>query len=303
MEINELNKNANGGTELMGRRLYASVDNELLNKFQIIQSRVRTLDPDKKKIYWVHDLPGDPEVQHLKNGGWKKFEKLVFVSHWQQQMYNLMLGVPYSAGVVIQNAINPLKIKEDRNDKEIRLIYTSTPHRGLELLYPVFDHLSKIYGNIYLDVFSSFELYGWKERDAHYSNLFEKLEAHPNIFYHGACANETVRSYLEVSDIFTYPSIWQETSCLCLIEAMSAGLTCVHSSLAALPETSMGHTMMYNYNENVNQHANVFANSLAYAIETHKQQQGNNKIQKLCADDAYNLDVFSAKWKLLLESI
>ena len=44
MEINELSKNAMGGTELMMSRLHKNVDKELLDKFQIIPSRVRDLD-------------------------------------------------------------------------------------------------------------------------------------------------------------------------------------------------------------------------------------------------------------------
>jgi len=96
MEKNELNKEAKGGTELMQERLHQRLDPEILNKFQIIPTRVRDIDPDRKTILWLHDLHGDPEVQHLKNGGWEKFDKLVFVSHWQQQMFNAYLGVPYS---------------------------------------------------------------------------------------------------------------------------------------------------------------------------------------------------------------
>ena len=44
-----------------------------------------------------------------------------------------------------------------------------------------------------------------------------------------------------------YPNTFKETSCLCLIEAMSAGCVCVHSSLGALPDTSNGLTCMYEY--------------------------------------------------------
>jgi hypothetical protein len=63
VEVNELNKNARGGTELMQERLHKSIPEQLLNKFQIIPSRVRELDPDKKKILWLHDLPHDPESE------------------------------------------------------------------------------------------------------------------------------------------------------------------------------------------------------------------------------------------------
>lgn len=309
MELNELNKNAKGGTELMAERLYKYVDNNLLNQFQIIQSRVRDLDHSKKKIYWVHDLPLDPEVQHLKDGGWKKFDKIVFVSHWQQQMYNAYLGVPYSAGTVLRNAIDPLPFHKKDFSGPIRLIYFSTPHRGLNILYSVFDILSKEFDNIELDVYSSFELYGWPQRDEPYKELFKALNEHPKINYHKSVSNDEIRKAIMKSHIFAYPSTWQETSCLCLIEAMSGGLVSVHSSLAALPETSMGLTAMYGYSENFEQHAAMFYRHLHRVImmvsdpDSRMKIDNNIFLAKQLADSTYGWETRAKEWEGLLRGL
>ena len=269
MEVNELNKNAMGGTELMAHRIETMIGPELLAGVQIIHSRARNIDPNRKTIYVLHDLPNDPEVQHLKNDGWKKYDLLVFVSHWQKQAYETYLGIPPSAGIVISNAIVPIEDHHKPADK-VRLIYFSTPHRGLEILYPVFDALYKQHkDNIELKVFSSFDLYGWESRDAPYAPLFAAMKDHPGVAYSKSISNDQIREELKHSHIFAYPSIWPETSCLCLIEAMSAGLTCVHSSLAALPETSMGLTHMYEYHEDINVHANRFYEELNVVIKSH----------------------------------
>jgi glycosyltransferase involved in cell wall biosynthesis len=302
MELNELNQNAKGGTELMADRLYSYVDNRLFDEFQIIQSRVRDLDSKKKKILWLHDLHGDGEVSHLKDGGWKKFDKLVFVSHWQQQMYNAYLGVPFDAGVVLKNAIKPIEEHQKPDDK-IRLIYYSTPHRGLELLYPAFDELCKHYDDVELTVYSSFGLYGWPQRDEPYKQLFKALDDHPRIRYSGSVSNKHIRNELKNHHIFAYPSIWQETSCLCLIEAMSAGLECVHSSLAALPETSMGLTRMYQYTEDMQVHVNTFFQALVNAVEIQKQVKPDYQVQKLVANHEYNWDTRAKEWTNLLTSL
>ena len=96
MERNEVNKNAMGGTELMMKRLYDTLDPNLLDRFQIIGSRARELKEDKVRILWQHDLPDDPESAHLANGGWKRYHKLVFVSNWQMQRYIQMYDIPWS---------------------------------------------------------------------------------------------------------------------------------------------------------------------------------------------------------------
>lgn len=297
-----LSKAPRGGTELMADRIN-SLPPELLSRFQIIHSRVRELDPNKKKIYVLHDLPGDPEVEHLKNGGWKRFDKLVFVSHWQQQMYNAYLGVPFHAGVVLQNAINPIEKHEKPTDK-IRLMYFSTPHRGLELLYPMYDKIYKDIGDrIELNVFSSFDLYGWDVRDEPYKPLFEKMKQHPGINYSKSVSNECIREELKRSHILAYPSIWQETSCLVMIEAMCAGLVCVHSSLAALPETAMGCTYMYGYTENYNEHMARFEANLRDAIEdlSAGDVMSEDRIEFL--NETYSWENRKWQWEELLTSL
>ena len=103
IESNELDRNAMGGTELMKYGLYERLPKELLEKFQIIPSRVRDIDPDRIPILWNHDLAGDPETLHLKGVKAEdlKFKKLVFVSHWQLQQFQNGLQVPYSKSVVL----------------------------------------------------------------------------------------------------------------------------------------------------------------------------------------------------------
>ena len=308
MEQNELSKNAKGGTELMLERLYSSVPQPILSKFQIIPSRLRELEENKKHIYWVHDLAGDPEVEHLKAGNWQNFDKIVFVSNWQQQMYKTILGVPYSAGTVIKNGIIPIEAHEKPEDV-IRLVYFSTPHRGLDILVNVFSQLAKQYNNIELDIISSFELYGWKERDKPFLPIFNYCKRHPKINYYSSMSNEQIREHLKKCHIFAYPSKWEETSCLCLIEAMSAGLLCVHSSLGALPETSMNLTMMYDYREDDRAHAEIFYSNLKQAIDLYSSTKNFPKIMeavnegKKLVDSANNWENKKLQWENLLRHL
>lgn len=272
MELNDANTNANGGTEQVTRRLFDLLSTEELDKVQIITSRVRTLDPDKLRLYHLHDLPGDPEASHLRQQESRdRFDKLVFVSNWQYQQYRNELAIPFSLqSCVIENGVDPIGWveKTDPRTNPIRLIYTPTPHRGLELLVPVFEHLAEIFDFIELDVYSSFNLYGWPDRDIPFQPLFDRCKAHPRIRYHGTVAPDVLRKAYQEAHIFAYPSIWQETSCRCLIEAMMAGCLCVHPNLGALPETSGGLTDSYNSTDDTNDHSQQFAIHLAQMINT-----------------------------------
>lgn len=307
VEVNELNKNARGGTELMQERLHNALSPELLSKFQIIPSRVREIDPARIPILWLHDLPNDPESQHLSDRELRtRFKKIVAVSDWQMQLYNVVLGLPYSECTVIKNAITPIEIDKKEYDGTVRIIYHTTPHRGLELLVPVFEKLCEFHDNIELDVFSSFSIYGWTERDEPYKPLFERCRNHPKIRYHGAVSNEQIREELKKSHIFAYPSIWPETSCLAAIEAMSAKNLVVCPNYAALPETTAGFANMYQWTENMNDHANRFFAVLDATISDIKNNgihQRRLDFQKDYYDVMYNWNMISQKWEATLNGL
>jgi len=301
---------AMGGTELMNKALYDRVDKDLLEKFYIIKSRVRWTDPNKKNILWLHDTWDDPESQHLKDEeARERFAKLVFVSNYQLATYNMGLGVPYHHSTVLRNAIEPITIsKEDKgtDSDPIRIIYHTTPHRGLNLLYAAVDEISKqMKEKIHLDVYSSFEAYGWKERDKPYENLFQMIKDHPQMTYHGYKPNDVVREALKKANIFGYPSTWSETSCISAIEAMSAGCEVVCSNLAALPETTGNWATMYQFSEDPNTHANVFANQLFGAIKNYWNEDSQKKraFAKNWTDNFYNWDLRASEWTNLLQNL
>ena len=309
MVRSSLNKNSWGGTEQIAQKMVDSIDKNILAQFQIVFSRLtEPLDASKVRIFYCHDLADDPySEQALGNGNWKNFHKIVFVSHHQMNQYIKKYSLPSSVCIVMLNAIEPLDINVlDRasSTSPIRIGYWSTPHRGLEILVPVFDLLAREY-DIELDVYSSFEIYGWGERDKPYQQLFDKCRSHEKINYYGSVPNAQLRKSLADIDIMGYPSIWEETSCLCLMEAMSAGILPVHSNLGALYETAANWTVMYQYMEDPQQHAATFYQAMKFAIENvcTNDMVGRLQAQKSYADSFYNWQVRKTQWEALLVSL
>lgn len=271
IDENELSRNAMGGTELMlaglQKHVYPLFSEDFLDQFQIIPSRVRNLDEKKIRIYWVHDLETDPETEHLANEGWNKFHAIVFVSYWQRDRYIAKYNIPYHLCHVIKNAVDfPVPVDHRRTvpgvDGPLKFIYTPTPHRGLELLIPVMKHYMTEHPETELHVYSSFDLYGWSEKNSIYQRIFDDIDEHPKMFNHGTVPNQEIQNRLLDAHVFVYPSIWPETSCLCLIEAMVAGCHCIHSDFAVLPETAMGYTQMYGFQSDPQRHANAFYSNI-----------------------------------------
>lgn len=300
---------AMGGTEMIAENIRELVDPEILSKFNLIHSRVRdeNISKDLKNILIMHDTWDDPENQHLaKESSLKRFEKIVFVSHYQQATFNIKLNVPFEKSVVIQNAINPIDITdEDKKSDLIRLIYHTTPHRGLDLLIPVVEKIAEIQPNIHLDVYSSFNIYGWGDRDKPYEKLFDRIRNSPNMTYHGYQPNSVVREALKKTHIYAYPNIWPETSCISVLEAMSARCNVLCPNFAALPETCSNFATMYGFNENYNKHANLFANILLLEIKEYWDENNQNKLkfQKMYFDNFYNWNIRGAQWNAFFKSL
>lgn len=302
---NEISVNAFGGTEIAKRSLASVIDPALLANTQIVCSRIRELDPAKIRIFWAHDLPHDPESAQLKNKALQeKFHHMVFISNWQYQQYRTVLGLPYShAHSVIETGIEPAPLKDKPTDT-IRLVYTSTPQRGLQILLPVFDALCKKYTNIHLDVYSSFKIYGWDDADKQFEPLYQMCREHPHITYKGFVPNQQLKDELLDAHIFAYPCIWPETSCRAMLEAMSARLLCVHPNFAALPDTAANMTMMYQGDDDINAHANIFYAALDASIRQWQDNPeriltGSHMVKKY-VDARFGMENITAQWTSLL---
>ena len=292
-----------GGTELSHLALMDRIPDYLKKNIDIV-SRPSEVDSAKKTVLWVHDLPA--EMTFLENEQIRdKFDGIVFVSSWQQFVFHFNLGVAYSESCVIRNAIVPIPRHDKPDDGKIRLVYHPTPHRGLELLVPTFIELCKDMDYLHLDVFSNFDIYGWSEYNKEYEYLYQQCRDHPNITYHGTQPNDVVRRALQNADIFAYPCIWRETSCIAAMEAMSAGCAIVAPDYAALPETLGNFHIRYDWIEDPVEHCRRFKNKLIYTIENIKSDHmiSRLRLQKEYADQFYSWENRIDEWINYLSSI
>jgi len=312
--FDKINENAFSGTELTMRKVNELLDPVLSEKVAIARD-IKLLENDSRpRIYWVHGIPGDtPANPAIENRTirdpatrWNYIDRIVFVSEWQQaqyaKQYKLTPKELKERTCVIRNAIHPIEAHTKPSGK-IKLIYTSVPVRGLNVLYQVFSEIADRYPNVELDVYSSFNIYGIPHMDKRFERLFDALRAHPQINYYGTVSNSELREALKQSHIFAYPSTFMETSCVALIEAMSAGLLCVHSSIAGLPETAAGHTNMYEWCTSPT-HEKRFAEHLERAI---KQYINGNlsgiPAQQQYINDNYSWDVRMEEWNNFIKEI
>jgi glycosyltransferase involved in cell wall biosynthesis len=255
----------------------------------------------ERNVLWVHDLPADMPFMASPKAR-NEFHGIVFVSSWQQNVFFMNMGVSYSESVVIRNAITPVVAKQKNSDK-IRLVYHPTPHRGLQILVPVFVDLCQNHPNLHLDVFSNFDIYDRPQMNETFEPIYDICRKHPNITYHGTQSNDVVRDALASSHIFAYPCIWRETSCISALEAMSAGCLVITPEYAALPETIGSFGYSYPWVEHHVEHSRIFTKMLTRAIHNLNTESQRLSMQKQYVDIFYNWELRKQEWEAYLLSI
>ena len=229
-----------GGTEILLQALNKYLGAYWNNDVNLIASSCKhgLIMPDKKNVIWQQLDTDQENVQLMSDKTFiDKIDYFIYGSNWAYEKYRIFYKIPENKSIVIKNAIEPVPFITKPTGK-IKLIYTSTPWRGLSVLLDAFEMLNR--DDIELDVYSSTIIYGdgfANLTKGVYDQLFDRAKRMKNVNYMGYATNAGIRKAVQKAHIFAYPSIFQETSCLSALEAGAAGCKMVVSNFGALYET------------------------------------------------------------------
>jgi glycosyltransferase involved in cell wall biosynthesis len=236
----------------------------------------------------------------------KAINATVYVSHWQLEKFRYLFQVPLSNAHVIRNAIEPIEFKLKSKDGKLKLIYTSTPFRGLSILLDVFQMLDR--DDIELEVYSSTAIYSSGYQAAYgdlYKDLFDRAKSMKNVNYHGYAENKDIHKALQEAHILAYPSIFEETACLAMIEAGAAGCSLVTTDLGALPETGSMYANMMTIKSDEKDIKVAYAQHLNQAINDYwdKSNQEMLKEQSDFYNKFYSWERRAKEWNEFFEKV
>ena len=256
-----------GGTEIQYQLLYKYVDNDLLDNFLITTSVPEKipLSKDKINILWQQNSYDQPNLINWFSNkeNHHKYDFYVFNSHWCYEKFRMRFKIPENKCTVIKNAVETFPEKNFVRKDKIKLIYHSTPWRGLNVLLGAMQKVKS--KDVELDVYSSTQIYGDAFKDANdsqYKDLYEQAKKLPNVNYIGYVSNDEIRKRIQDYDLYVFPSIWEETSCISAIESLAAGLHMVTTNYGALFETCSEWPVYINYTKDYKNLAELFAFSI-----------------------------------------
>lgn len=291
-----------GGTELLHNNLLKYVGSDWANRINLIVSACRPefVDPNRVNVVWQHLAYDQAAIIGMAYPEFiQSIQHFVYVSEWQLREFERRFATDLSQNRVIRNAIEPIEFIIKPEDK-IRLIYTSTPNRGLRVLLEAFRILNR--KDVELHVYSSDVIYGASyaaQRAREHAELFHRCKTTPGIVYKGFAANKAVRQALQSAHILAYPSIYEETSCLAAIEAGAAGCRIVTTDLGALPETcsDWARFVDYAYGDDLGILAEKYAAVLNEEIDLVSQNTYNQQEQSRWFNDRYSWSNRAEEWK------
>ena len=208
-------------------------------------------------IHWATLLPQQSSYDLFKiEDNLNTWDEFIFVSYYQQMKFLEQYNFKGKTSV-LKNGISKYFEKQNLfpdnvfniQNKKLQMIYTSIPYRGLKQVVEVFNIVKKQVPNITLEIYSSMNLYQMNDDDAQF--FYNHLKQIDGINYHPSVSQKELANHVKESLFFAYPTIEEESSCICLMEAMASGCICLLSNNGALFETSAGYCDLFSANENM----------------------------------------------------
>jgi glycosyltransferase involved in cell wall biosynthesis len=199
--------------------------------------------PAKKTWYWT----GDSFDQYINFGIGEKrvhprIDRFLAVTNWHARTLCEASGFPFEKAWVIPYGIqlSDFEGQEPRNRK--RLMYSSSPSRGLQFVPALYTELKRKHPDLELHVFSGLSIYDTEQPFSGpdvgpYRQIVEVLRKLPGCTVHGNVLQKQLAREFMKSGLLFYPNSFLETACITAMESLAAGCPVVSSAAGALPET------------------------------------------------------------------
>lgn len=200
----------------------------------------------KKKVVIVHDiwLSNDARADlHVD-----RVDKFFLLSPWHKTFFmNHHKGVPEDKIHITRDGVDPERFQKPYPREKGRLIYSSSPDRGLDVLLECLPRIKKAVPHATLHVFYGFANWEKMIRQRGRPGEVEWMESikarldDPGVVYRGRVGQAQLAKEMLRSELWGYPTAFTETWCMTSAEVMAAGLPIVTTDLAAL-HTTVGET-------------------------------------------------------------
>lgn len=260
-------------------------------------------------MLWLHDVPNNAEFTEERMG---KIDKIAVLSSYHKSLLRIkqndgsFIEIPQDKIFLTSNGIPDMSSNVWKGDSK-RIIYASSPDRGLIYLLNNWEKIKKDVPEAELHIFYGFDVFDavhknnpsmkkWKENIL---NLMKK----DGIIYHGRVGHNALHYEFSKSGIWAYPTDFQEISCITAMKAQALGAIPVVTNYAALEET-VKNGLRVDVDITDPEGQNEYIDSLVNILKDEKQQMEIREKMIPWARNYFKWDNVSKTWgELFLISI
>jgi glycosyltransferase involved in cell wall biosynthesis len=188
----------------------------------------------KKNYVMIHDvfLILNNRTQHQVE--LDKVDKYLCLSHRHKKFVSEYHKIPEDKILVTSNGLDLTRFEKKLPKNPYRLIYSSSPDRGLDNLLILFDKVKEHIPELELHVYYGFENF----KDQNYVKLMlEEIKKREDVHYHGRVGQDVLAEEFQKSNIWAYSTNFEETFSISALEAMAAGAIVLSSHYWGLIDT------------------------------------------------------------------
>jgi tetratricopeptide (TPR) repeat protein len=254
-----------GGIQYIDYRYFPEFSMKYVIDYLIVSRFISNLvyyDNILNVYLWVHDvLPHVEKNSPLFQTHPYKFRGILLLSEWHMEYVIKRVGVPKQMCIQSRNAIYASRFANAEQIQKIpyRFIYMSDAFRGLGYLLDMIPVIKEKYPQTELYIYTRVEHVdeAWmkKIREMDYVHLHPRLK------------QEEISKELLKSDVWLYPTDFEETYCISALEAMASGCLVATTRLAGLITTVGDRGIMVDPPISLKEKRDVLLNKLFYVMD------------------------------------
>lgn len=192
-------------------------------------------------MVWMHDVPNNPDFTEARVN---KVDKIAVLSEFHESLLRMEKDgefVPMPKGKVFLTSNGIAEMTNEWSGDPKKMIYASSPDRGLVYLLKNWEAIRKEVPDATLDVYYGFEVFDVIHRNnparMQWKNQVMEMMKQPGITYHGRIGHEELHQKYSEAGVWAYPTDFEEISCISAMKAQALGAIPVVTNYAALQET------------------------------------------------------------------
>jgi glycosyltransferase involved in cell wall biosynthesis len=215
---------------------------------------------------WSHDLA----FQGVENAG--GYTGILALSEFHKSYLKNFFGVPDEKILLTRNGLEPKRFETVLPKEEAKIIYSSSPDRGLDRAMLAMDEIVKREPKARLHVYYGFENMRLLGRHAEVAALEKMISERPYVVFHGNVTQAELTQEMKTACVWLYPTNFLETYCITAIEMLSAGVYPVVRRWGALEDTlkmaeARGEATLLDEEGNTPESAQRYADAVCEALK------------------------------------